>query len=98
MTTLNMRTEVTHYVDYRELEEFIQDTYGFQYEVVAAEECGNDTSLAFTVGTNFDNNDALLFEEMRQGIWHPYRTHMLLTKLASEGKIPTGKYIVEICW
>lgn len=98
MTTLNIQTKTTHYVGYRDLEDFITEHYGFIYEIVAAEECGNDESLSFYIGKNFDSDDAFIFAEMQQGIWHPHKTRMLLTKLAYDGLIPTGNYIVEVCW
>lgn len=95
---LNYSTRATHYVDYSELERYIKAVYGFEYEIVAAEETSNDTSLSYDIDGEIDNWDMEDFAEMVAGEWVPYRTRMLLNLMAKEDRIPLGAYVVEISW
>lgn len=95
---LNYTTKSTHYVDYCELERYIKAVYEFNYEIVAAEECANDSYLSYDIDGEIDNGDMEDFAKMVAGQWVPYRTRMLLNLMARENRIPVGAYVVEICW
>jgi hypothetical protein len=42
-------------VDYRDLELFVQEVYGREWDFIAAQECGNDSDHTFNpTGTHFD--------------------------------------------
>jgi hypothetical protein len=95
---LPMRTKVTHYVDYTDLEQFIVEAYGFTYEIVAAEECSNDTTLNIEVTGVLDTYDIQNFNKLRSGEWVPFCTQLILDVLAHSNKIPAGMYNIRICW
>ena len=96
--TLNIRTEMTHYVRDSELARFLKDSYGIDYQVAAMEESGNDAALAYDVDGDVPSYDIEDIQKILAGEWINYRTGSLLNYLAKEGKIPTGAYVVEICW
>lgn len=95
---LNYSSKITHHVDYRDLEEYIKEVFGFDYEIAAAEECGNDTALHFNIDGEVDEYDAKDLEKLKSGEWVPYRTRMLLNVMAKNLTIPAGDYIVKVSW
>jgi len=95
---LRRRSEMTHYVDFGDLESFIKETYGFTYNIAAAEECGNDTSLTYHIDGVLDLFEHSLFEQMLAGEWLPYKTRLILNKLHQDGHIPAGNYLMTVDW
>jgi hypothetical protein len=95
---LKISTELTHYVEYHDLDAFIAQIYGFEYTVTAAEECGNDTSLSFNVDGSIQPWDEEDFAKLKNHDWVPYRTGMILNFLARDKHIPTGMYVVNVSW
>jgi hypothetical protein len=95
---MKIRTETVHFVEYRDLEKAIKEHYGVDYEFVAAEECGNDSSHVFYVDGIIQDYDLEDLDTFLRGGWLNYRTGLILDKMHLDGHIPTGKYIVEVCW
>lgn len=92
-------------VPYYELEygvfnEIIKEHFGLkEFEVVAAEEGRNDSSLTFTAkkGANYDY-DRKGVEEVKSGGNYTFKTAALVNDLADRDIIPEGKYVIDICW
>lgn len=95
---MNIRTELTHYVSDSELARFLQENYGIDYSVAGMEESGNDTALAYNVDGDVPSYDVDDIQKILAGEWISYRTGSLLNYLAKEGKIPTGAYVITVCW
>jgi len=98
MANLNIETKTTHYVDAFDLEAFIKDLYGIDYSIVAAEEAGNDTSLTYEVTGKVESYDKADLDDLLRGKLISYRTGALLNLMAWHHKIPTGSYVIRICW
>lgn len=98
MTTLNITTKQTHYVDAFDLEAYIKELFGVEYPIPAAEETGNDVSLTYDIDGELPSYDVEDVEKILRGEWIPFRTRQLLNFMAKQGKIPTGSYVVGICW
>ncbi len=98
MANLNIKTETTHSVDYWDLEQFIKDLYGVTYEIAAAEESGNDTTLEFSVDGKIEDYELDDMRKLMVGKWVPYRTGLWLNIMCSNEEIPAGKYYVRVSW
>ena len=100
---LKIRTETVHMVDYSDLDAFLTKRFGFDeepYEVIAAEEMGNDSVKDINVDKEeLSSRDKKDLEKMlTTKKWECYNTGLLLSHLCSLGEIPEGKYMIEICW
>ena len=88
-------------LQYRELEELIKEFYGQEYEFVAKEELGNDSSKTFFVESDapLDSWDAEDIEKFKKtGKIGNCRTHALLDDMAAQKFIPPGNYLIEVSW
>lgn len=98
---MKFTTKTTHHVEYNELDKAINQHFGTtHFEVVAVEEAGNDESRTFdfTENDTLDEYDLEDIENFKNG-WLPnYRTATLLLKMAQDGAIPFGCYVVNISW
>ncbi len=91
-------TKTTHHVDYSELEAAIKRLYGVIYEIAAAEESGNDTSLEFFVDGTIEDYDLADMRKLMAGEFIPFRTELWLNIMCSVQEIPSGDYIVRVSW
>lgn len=96
---LNMRTKMTHYVDYCDLESFISKVYGLNISISAIEETGNDTTLAYDLDGELSSWE---MEEFAAILADPnnaqYQLRLIMNKLVADEKIPAGSYNVWISW
>lgn len=95
---MKMTTKTTHHVDYSELETTIKKLYGVIYEIVAAEEAGNDTALEFFVDgviEDYDHND---MRKLMAGEFIPFHTELWLNIMCFNQEIPPGDYIIRVSW
>lgn len=102
---MKFTTETIHQVEYRDLEQAIEERYGFPYSFVADVECSNDVSLEFTIFKDEYSPDYI--KEIQEDIaewketqgnkqcWGP---ECFLFDMMNEGIIPEGKYIVRVYW
>ncbi len=96
---LKVRTETTRVVDYKDLDAFIRHHTGRDYNCVADEEWGNDSQHSFTVAplkADYNRRDWDAFKAGTRG--EGYMLGTILDGLCSEGKLPAGNYLVEVCW
>lgn len=92
-----VKTETIHGLEYHEFEKLVHehiDESG-KYSFTAGEETGNDTAQTFMVDDPYPGE----LEQLEgEGPYHQYQAGILLTKLAAEGIIPKGKYVIEVSW
>ena len=100
MDSLRMTTEVANYVDYFDLEKFVKERYGHVIDIVAMEECSNDSSFTYYVEDG--PVDEYIFQEsaawIMDGRFWPYGTGHILNQLCTDGYIPAGNYIINVSW
>jgi hypothetical protein len=102
MPKLPMRTQTTHYINDRDLENYVFAVYGkgrnLQFEVAAGEEASNGTNLVVNVSDlmpTYWERDANRFLE---GAWLSSPTAIVLHLLCRDGYIKPGTYCVQVSW
>lgn len=92
-------------VDYNDLDSFISQEYGYQFESIADQEWSNYMSREFTVEKKpFDINDTLdkydieeLEEYIKTGEGN-FILQILLRDLCVRNRIKPGHYVINISW
>jgi hypothetical protein len=95
---LKAEKKVMFKVEEGDLTRFVQQVYDENYEFVAVEECGNDSSHTFSVTGIINEYDAGAAKTIRNGEVPTYRNGLLLDVLCADGYIEPGEYVVEVCW
>jgi hypothetical protein len=82
-------------VDYHDLDKFISDEFGIQYECVPYEEWNNYSSHSIDVKPKplGDHEKA----KISRGDFR-YLTGDLLNELCHQGKLEAGEYLINIFW
>jgi hypothetical protein len=92
-----METKTAHFVHYGDLENFIAETYGVVYYLIAEEECGNDTSISVEINDEMSEWDLKNFNNfLKTG--SGARVRVVLSGMVKAGHIPAGHYVIEISW
>ncbi len=88
---LKKETTVIHEVDYQDLNDFVKKVYpeAKGYCFVDRQECGNDCSFRFDTDSGSTDEDER-FPEISN--------YELFSKLARDGHIEHGEYLVRVCW
>lgn len=96
---LKVRTETVGYIDYDDLNDYVRRVYPFlkNYHFVAVQECGNDTDHRFEAGGWDPNLDEAEWAEARRNGFI-YTNSLLLDRLAYDGHISPGTYVVRVSW
>lgn len=96
---LKCTVETVTLVDYNDFQQFVRKVYPplKKWEYVCAMECGNDTSHQFTVrpGARVDEKEWVEGVTEYPVEMSPYS---VFDKLAEDGHIQPGKYIVKVSW
>lgn len=87
----------------RDLEDFVQEHYGREFNIALDQELGNDTSQSFAVDGIFKHPASLELvaafkAEGQRSCGGQWLAKHLLNDLAAKGLIEKGDYIVRICW
>ncbi len=87
-------------MEYHELDELIQRTFGHRYEVVAFEEWNNDSSHSWTfkVEKLSEYDQKTLDEFIISGKIKNWRTYVLVQHMVNTGVLEPGNYLIEISW
>ncbi len=94
-----MKTKVSNYVEYYDLEKFVKERYGHKIEIVAMEEASNDTSLVFFVDGVISSGYSDKIEHwLETGEFFHFGTNIILQKLCYDSYIPAGEYVIEVSW
>lgn len=97
-----VKTETVHRLEYQHFEELVNEFIlggvdrhvKGSYSFPAGEETSNDTAQTYTVYGTPDPSEDI----MEKAPHFQYRASELLEHLAEKGIIPTGKYVIEVCW
>jgi hypothetical protein len=82
--------------DSNEIEGLLHKYYGITYEIVAAEELSNRSTLNFDVEPKLDDEDDV--NDILSGKWIAWCTNDLMNKLCLDGHIEAGNYIIDCSW
>lgn len=94
---MKIRTKVTHFVDYSDLETFIQDTYSLpsRYEIL---ESPNDVDYTHDVDGKLSYGEEEARKHVAKGHAEYYYIGELLNLLCMDKKIEKGTYVVQVSW
>lgn len=98
---LKVKTETFHTVDYNDLEVFIKETTGQTYEVACGEEWGNDSQHRVRVDgvlATWEQKNWDKFKASGELDQESFLLRAIMNGLCSEGKLPAGTYLVDVCW
>ena len=101
-----MKYKLVNYmeVEYGEIDRAIRQKYGKDPEIVPNEQWGNGESHSITVESNGRYDNPAEMEETFQKWLRGEEdlgfgaAHLCLWKLATDGLIPFGEYLVEVSW
>ena len=93
---LQFKTTTYFLMDHDKLENIVKEELGLEFDFVQREECSNDSEHKFNVtGKSFE--DYPMSKEVF--IREPYLpSDEILNFLAYLGRIPTGNYLISVCW
>lgn len=82
-------------VEYMDLEKFILEETGHEYELLPNEEFRNDSVYRYRIGPS-NSPDWERFKTTGEQV--PFLLRDILKGLCSEGKVPIGNYLICVCW
>jgi hypothetical protein len=95
-------------VDYKDLQNFIFENSGVEYDIVSKEEMNNDSIKTFVIyEPDIENKSYQYIIESQLEIWKKVKEEKLIScfvleailqGLCSEGKIESGNYLVKVSW
>lgn len=97
--SLKCKTETVKVVEVDDLQQFIKQTTGHEYEIVPNEEWGNDQQYRFVVNgrlLDFHQKDWDTFKST--GAQEQYRLRAILEGLCADGHLEAGIYVIDVSW
>lgn len=86
-------------VDYNDLERFIKEIYGQDYEIPSQEEKGNDCTITYEMRVEpLSDYQERKLGEFCQGKNVSYALRIILQDLVNNGMILPGNYSIHISW
>lgn len=85
-------------VNYEDLESFILEETGQEYDIPPNEECGNDTYLKFNVSDVANTYSLNQWEAFKAGKGSSFMLSYILHGLCVENKIQPGEYLIQVSW
>lgn len=98
MSELKTKVVTFFEVDYSDLEEFIKQEYGQEFNVACDQEACNDSCEEVSVNGDIREYQERNIQEFKDTGIHSYLLHALMNDLARQGKISKGEYKVDISW
>ena len=98
---MKIKTQTIHTVDYNDFESAVNEFFGMEdYSFVASEEASNYSSYDYTcTGEGADSYEAKRLTDWLCGdTYQPPSPTTLLNRMAAEGAIPTGEYLIKVSW
>jgi hypothetical protein len=95
---MKITTEVTHKVDYFDLQEEIKRVYEKEFDILEDLNANNDSSLETKVQPKVDKFDQDIIDKWVQTGEGSFLTRALMNDLCAKGHIPEGSYVIRICW
>jgi hypothetical protein len=85
-------------VDYGNLENYIQQEYGIDYEIAPGEEVGNDITLEFDGSGILGKWEEDRLNQFKRNEAPQRMLGILINDLVRRGRLPIGKYLVSVSW
>lgn len=86
-------------VDYADLEQLIEDTYGHKIELVADQEWCNDTDHCVFIDKGpLDDHSKQQVGQFRRIGKHRFAMYPLLQDMCNNGVLQSGEYLISVCW
>jgi hypothetical protein len=102
MTSLKVEKRTIMRVDYKDLENFIFEKFGFKYSIPYSEDCINNTNLEFSVAKGkLEDWQRTAYERWLGVNSHETQSYLLgviLQVLCNGDLIEPGEYLVNVCW
>lgn len=99
MNKLIYTEEKVFKVDYNDLDQFIKEEYGVEYESAAYEEWSNYQSHEKTVQKEeLDEFETKELENFKGGKPKHYMIGTILKDLVNRDRIPEGDYVISVFW
>jgi len=95
---MKITTEVTHKVDYSELQQTIEQVYGKKFDILEDMDASNDTSVEVTVQPRCDKFDQERIDKWLKTGETGYLARSLMNDMCLKGHIPEGSYVIRISW
>ena len=83
-------------VDYSDLEDFINNIYGGNFDFVSTQEANNYSSYDFDVPSGYITFSAE--EKIREGDYNGISVNQILQCLYEDDLIEAGDYLVRVSW
>lgn len=86
-------------VDYKDIEKFIRQEYGIEYEMISGEEWNNDSSHDFDVCKGIiDEYDQAKLNNWLNSNEEQWLLNTILRDLCNKDKIKEGWYLIGVSW
>lgn len=85
-------------VDYSDLERFIRDVTGKEYEICSCEEWSNDSQHEIVVDGEVSEYRDKAVAEFLAGRPRNYGLRAILNALTRDGHLPKGSYLIKVSW
>jgi hypothetical protein len=97
---LRCKTVTTIAIDYSDLENFIKEVYGQEYEIPSEEEKGNDCTITYSLKQEpLGDYDERKMGQFCQGKHHGgMMLRTIMQDLVNNGRIIPGNYSIQISW
>lgn len=96
---LKFKRETLIVVDYGDLENFIDEVYDHDFELVADQELSNDVDKKMNIHPEeLDEYDQAKLDKFVCGQNPSYMLRILMTDMCNRGLIEAGTYLIEISW
>jgi hypothetical protein len=96
---LKTKKESALIVDHNDLEKFILQCTGHEYECLSGEEWGNDSQHRFTVESKMNEYDIEEWETFKlNGSTECFKLGYILDGLCKDGFLKAGNYLITVSW
>lgn len=85
-------------IDYNDLDEFINETYGEGFEFVVIKEANNDSCYTYTVPSKYTIISEKEKQDIRNGIYKRASINQILSVLYEDKHIIEGEYLINVNW
>lgn len=88
------------WISWHYLEDKVKKHYGREYDFIDSEEASNDSTYLYTeVNGEIDEWDEEYLDDFfKNGKTNYGLGNVLLQRLVKDGHLPTGDYLVDVCW
>ncbi len=97
--SLKFKVEIINTVEVDDLQRFIKESTGHEYEIVPNQEWGNDEQHRFELDGKIEEWNLEDWNTFKStGEQHRYRLGTILDGLCADGKLDPGLYVINVSW